>query len=175
MRFCQAISNHANWGGCAKSVLKGIHVGIPVQTKTIWKIKNHALHGPYYDFAFLYMIQRRAMLSGEATRNLLICNLWVLKNVDKRILRQWWTDMSLTKLNQLLEVLYFTVSNFEYKVRVGHFWRYSLWWRNFDYIISWAPFHCMCRIDLAVHELWNLSMSSLWDVFFQFIILLILC
>ena len=75
------------------------------------------------------------MLSGEATRNLLICNLWVLKNVDKRILKQWWTDMSLTKLNQLLEVLYFTVSNFEYKVNgVNDFRGYSL---------TFLPYHLM--------------------------------
>ena len=59
---------------------------------------------------------RKSMLSPEATRNLLVCFLWVLKNVDRRTLKQWWSDMPMSRLNQLLEILYYCVSNFEYKV-----------------------------------------------------------
>ena len=61
---------------------------------------------------------RKYMLNQEATRNLIVCFIWVIKNVDKRVLKQWWSEMPIVRLNQLLEVLYYAVSNFEYKV--GH-------------------------------------------------------
>jgi len=56
------------------------------------------------------------MLSAEATQDLLICFLWVLKNTDERFLRCWWSDMAPSRLIQVLEVLYVCESNFEYKV-----------------------------------------------------------
>ncbi|XP_066997234.1 dedicator of cytokinesis protein 7 [Anabrus simplex] len=54
-------------------------------------------------------------LSNDTTRNLLICFLWVIKNVDKNILKQWWMELPSQRLHQLLEVLYICISCFEYK------------------------------------------------------------
>ena len=49
-------------------------------------------------------------------RHLLICFLWVLKNVDKPILKQWWIELPHNRLQTLLEVLRITLSCFQYKV-----------------------------------------------------------
>ncbi|XP_077861413.1 dedicator of cytokinesis protein 7-like [Saccoglossus kowalevskii] len=54
-------------------------------------------------------------LNPLSTRNLLMCFLWVVKNVDKKILHQWWCEYSQSRLQQLLDVLFFCVSVFEYK------------------------------------------------------------
>ncbi|XP_070541056.1 dedicator of cytokinesis protein 7-like isoform X2 [Ptychodera flava] len=54
-------------------------------------------------------------LNQLSTRNLLMCFLWVVKNVDEKILHQWWNDFTPTRMQQLLDVLYFCVSVFEYK------------------------------------------------------------
>ena len=59
---------------------------------------------------------RKCQLNAEDTRNLLMCFTWVLKNVDKSVLRHWWTDMPINRLNCILEIIYFAVSNFEYRV-----------------------------------------------------------
>ncbi|XP_046985251.1 dedicator of cytokinesis protein 7 [Schistocerca americana] len=54
-------------------------------------------------------------LSSDTTRNLLICFLWVIKNVDKTVLKHWWTELPSQRLHQLLEVLNICISCFEYK------------------------------------------------------------
>jgi len=59
---------------------------------------------------------KKCLLSAEATQDLLICFLWVLKNIDERLLRSWWSSMPASRLAQVLEVLYVCESNFEYKV-----------------------------------------------------------
>ena len=59
---------------------------------------------------------KKCLLSAEATQDLLICFLWVLKNIDERFLRSWWSDVTPVRLAQVLEVLYVCESNFEYKV-----------------------------------------------------------
>ena len=33
------------------------------------------------------------VLKEQTTRNLLLCFLWVLKNVEKSVLKQWWTEL----------------------------------------------------------------------------------
>ena len=66
----------------------------------------------------LYFQGRRPTLHQDDTRNLLICMLWLLKNVDESILRQWWSELSMSKLQQILEALHLVTSNFEYKVRM---------------------------------------------------------
>jgi hypothetical protein len=58
-------------------------------------------------------------LGPEATQDLLVCFLWVLKNVDQRFLRSWWSDLPPSRLSQLLDILYLCESNFEYKVFTG--------------------------------------------------------
>ncbi|CAM1319326.1 DOCK6 (predicted) [Pycnogonum litorale] len=59
----------------------------------------------------------RCNLGAEATRNLLACFLWVLKNVEDGVLVDCWLDLSFNRLHQLLEILYIAVSCFEYKGR----------------------------------------------------------
>uniref|UniRef100_A0A671XQ55 Dedicator of cytokinesis 7 n=1 Tax=Sparus aurata TaxID=8175 RepID=A0A671XQ55_SPAAU len=54
--------------------------------------------------------------SAESSRSLLICLLWVLKNADEMVLQKWFTDLSVSQLNRLLDLLYLCVSCFEYKV-----------------------------------------------------------
>lgn len=62
---------------------------------------------------------RKYGLSSETTRNLLICFLWVIKNVDKNILKQWWTELPCQRLHQLLELLNICISCFEYKGKMA--------------------------------------------------------
>ncbi|KAG8196069.1 hypothetical protein JTE90_007809 [Oedothorax gibbosus] len=58
---------------------------------------------------------RKQLLKADATKHLLMCVLWVLKNVDRKVLRSWWIDWKPQKLHQLLEVMYICISCFEYK------------------------------------------------------------
>ncbi|XP_069991563.1 dedicator of cytokinesis protein 7 isoform X5 [Penaeus vannamei] len=58
---------------------------------------------------------RKCPLSSETTRNMLICLLWVLSNADEVTLRHTLSDLSHTRLHQLLDVLYIAVSCFQYK------------------------------------------------------------
>ncbi|CAB1332240.1 unnamed protein product [Coregonus sp. 'balchen'] len=53
--------------------------------------------------------------SAESSRSLLICLLWVLKNADECVLQKWFSDLSVSQLNRLLDMLYLCVSCFEYK------------------------------------------------------------
>ncbi|GIY48085.1 dedicator of cytokinesis protein 7 [Caerostris extrusa] len=62
------------------------------------------------------MFQNRKLLKGDATKHLLMCVLWVLKNVDRKVLKTWWIDWKPRKLHQLLEVMYICISCFEYRV-----------------------------------------------------------
>lgn len=55
------------------------------------------------------------MLGPASTRNLLVCFLWVLKNIEPDLLHHWWTTLSISKLNLLLNVLDLCVACFEYK------------------------------------------------------------
>ncbi|KAJ7316681.1 hypothetical protein JRQ81_002843, partial [Phrynocephalus forsythii] len=57
------------------------------------------------------------MLSAEASRNLMVCLLWVLKNADESLLHRWLADLSALQVNRLLDLLYLCVSCFEYKGR----------------------------------------------------------
>ncbi|XP_035223308.1 dedicator of cytokinesis protein 7-like, partial [Stegodyphus dumicola] len=58
---------------------------------------------------------RKQQLKEDTTRHLLMCLLWVLKNVDKKVLRNWWADLHPRRLHQLLEIMYICISSFEYK------------------------------------------------------------
>uniref|UniRef100_K1RYN0 Dedicator of cytokinesis protein 6 n=1 Tax=Magallana gigas TaxID=29159 RepID=K1RYN0_MAGGI len=58
---------------------------------------------------------KKSPLTTECTRNLLICFLWVIKNADESVVRQWWSELNVNVLAQILDVLYFCISNFEYK------------------------------------------------------------
>ncbi|KAL5487361.1 hypothetical protein EMCRGX_G019952 [Ephydatia muelleri] len=55
------------------------------------------------------------VLGPGTTRNLLICFIWVLKNIDRPLFYQWLTVLSISRLTTLLNVLDLCVSCFEYK------------------------------------------------------------
>ncbi|MCI4375640.1 hypothetical protein PGIGA_G00111950 [Pangasianodon gigas] len=59
--------------------------------------------------------RQHGTFSPESSRSLLICLLWVLKNADELVLQKWFTDLSVSQLNRLLDMLYLCVSCFEYK------------------------------------------------------------
>ena len=59
---------------------------------------------------------KKSTLSAENTRNLLVCFLWVVKNMDVRVLTSWWQELSSQRLKQLLSILQLAAANFEYKV-----------------------------------------------------------
>ncbi|KAM9115232.1 dedicator of cytokinesis protein 6 isoform 2-T2 [Pangshura tecta] len=56
-------------------------------------------------------------LSAEASRTLLACLLWVLKNGDAGLLHSWCAELSALHLGRLLDLLYLCVACFEYKGR----------------------------------------------------------
>ncbi|XP_059922380.1 dedicator of cytokinesis protein 7 isoform X18 [Gadus macrocephalus] len=62
--------------------------------------------------------RQHGTFSAESSRSLLICLLWVLKNADEMVLQKWFTDLSVSQLNRLLDLLYLCVSCFEYKAHV---------------------------------------------------------
>lgn len=74
--------------------------------------------------------RQHGSFSAESSRSLLICLLWVLKNADELVLQKWFTDLSVSHLNRLLDLLYLCVSCFEYKVitmvHVLAMWNYSI-------------------------------------------------
>jgi hypothetical protein len=53
--------------------------------------------------------------SEETSRDLLICLLWLLKNIDSSILRHWWTHMTREQLQYLIQLLDLSIASFEYK------------------------------------------------------------
>uniref|UniRef100_A0A673IQ61 Dedicator of cytokinesis protein 7-like n=1 Tax=Sinocyclocheilus rhinocerous TaxID=307959 RepID=A0A673IQ61_9TELE len=65
----------------------------------------------------LQATRQHGSFSAESSRSLLICLLWVLKNADEMVLQKWFTDLSVSQLNRLLDLLYLCVSCFEYKSR----------------------------------------------------------
>ncbi|XP_038048648.1 dedicator of cytokinesis protein 7-like isoform X3 [Patiria miniata] len=56
-------------------------------------------------------------LSEESTRDLLLCFLWVLKNLEPTTLQDSWVALSVSRINQLMDVLYYSICCFEYKGR----------------------------------------------------------
>ncbi|KAE8748545.1 hypothetical protein FOCC_FOCC004721 [Frankliniella occidentalis] len=62
-----------------------------------------------------YAQPRKTSLSADTTRHLLGCFLWVLKNMNKTLLKQWWTELPPQRFHQLLETLYVGSYTFEYQ------------------------------------------------------------
>ncbi|XP_023320823.1 dedicator of cytokinesis protein 7, partial [Eurytemora carolleeae] len=58
-------------------------------------------------------------LAEDTSRHLLACFLWVVKNVEPGVLRQWWSELPGERLMSLCEVLRLTVSSFQYRGRQG--------------------------------------------------------
>lgn len=55
------------------------------------------------------------LLGPVSTRNLLICIMWVFKNIDSTLLAHWWATLSISRMNVLLNVLDLAVACFEYR------------------------------------------------------------
>ncbi|KAM9330687.1 dedicator of cytokinesis protein 8 [Gastrophryne carolinensis] len=54
-------------------------------------------------------------LSPESTRNLLTCFLWIMKNAEASVIQKWLAYLTALQLNRILDLLYMSVSCFEYK------------------------------------------------------------
>ncbi|XP_068092049.1 dedicator of cytokinesis protein 8 isoform X2 [Hyperolius riggenbachi] len=54
-------------------------------------------------------------LSPESTRNLLTCFLWIMKNAEQSVIQKWLGYLTNLQLNRILDLLYMSVSCFEYK------------------------------------------------------------
>ncbi|XP_078252208.1 dedicator of cytokinesis protein 8 isoform X2 [Rhinoraja longicauda] len=54
-------------------------------------------------------------LAADASRTLLISFLWILKNADQTLLTNWASDLPVSQLNKILDLLYLCVSCFEYR------------------------------------------------------------
>ncbi|KAJ8040484.1 Dedicator of cytokinesis protein 7 [Holothuria leucospilota] len=63
----------------------------------------------------LQRAQSHTQLTEESTKDLLICFMWVIKNVDPATLQQWFGTITLQRLNQLLDLFFFSICAFEYK------------------------------------------------------------
>lgn len=57
----------------------------------------------------------KGKVNGETTRHLLISCLWVLRHVEEVPLRNWWSELNPSKLHRLLELLFISISGFEYR------------------------------------------------------------
>jgi len=62
-----------------------------------------------------YSQPRKSGFSSDTSRNLLICFLWIIKNMNKNVLKQWWSDLPVERFHQLLDLLYICIYTFEYK------------------------------------------------------------
>ncbi|XP_017773052.1 PREDICTED: dedicator of cytokinesis protein 7 [Nicrophorus vespilloides] len=60
---------------------------------------------------------RKGAISSDVTRNLLLCVLWVLKNVESDSISHWLGELSSTRMATLLHLLDACTSCFEYKTR----------------------------------------------------------
>lgn len=56
-------------------------------------------------------------LSVDSTKNLLLCVLWLIKNISKQTLRHLFSSLSTMQINSFLDILYLSVSCFEYKIK----------------------------------------------------------
>lgn len=59
-----------------------------------------------------------ANFSLRTTQDLLICFMWILKNMDKKLLFYIWSNWSLNKLNKILILIDLCINHFEYRSTV---------------------------------------------------------
>ncbi|XP_016979393.1 dedicator of cytokinesis protein 7 isoform X2 [Drosophila rhopaloa] len=60
-------------------------------------------------------VKNKSPLSSENTRHLLVCFLWVLKNLERNVLYRWLLDQSPHRVHQMLQVVNVCLKTFEYK------------------------------------------------------------
>lgn len=61
----------------------------------------------------------KGKLNADTTRHLLISVLWVMRHVEEVALKNWWSELSPTKLHRLLELMFICISGFEYRGKRG--------------------------------------------------------
>jgi hypothetical protein len=61
--------------------------------------------------------QAKCNLSQDSSKDLLACFMWVVKNVEPGVLKQWWVELTGDRLMSVCEVLRLTISSFQYKGR----------------------------------------------------------
>lgn len=61
--------------------------------------------------------QRKYPLREDTTKDLLLCFLWVTKNAPHDLITQLWKELSIHRLEQLIDVLHLCISCFNYKGR----------------------------------------------------------
>lgn len=87
----------------------------PIQTKVAAVISGAAPAPIFYDvIPSPQAVQRNKGLNAETTRHLLGCFLWLLKNLDQNLLRNWCLESSVTTLKQLLDAFNISLHCFEY-------------------------------------------------------------
>ncbi|XP_071486500.1 dedicator of cytokinesis protein 7-like [Diadema antillarum] len=59
--------------------------------------------------------QGKTSLSEESTRDLLMCFIWVVKNVEPRTLQEIWASQRPQRVTKMLDILFFCIYSFEYK------------------------------------------------------------
>ncbi|XP_066298679.1 dedicator of cytokinesis protein 7-like isoform X4 [Branchiostoma lanceolatum] len=90
----------------------------PINQSVAMAIAGTSVYRPASSYSLDSMGQQSrssTQLTQECTRNLLMCFLWVIKNLDRSFLRQWWSEMPFMRLSHVLEVLMVAVSCFEYR------------------------------------------------------------
>ncbi|XP_078656495.1 dedicator of cytokinesis protein 7-like isoform X6 [Branchiostoma floridae x Branchiostoma belcheri] len=90
----------------------------PISQSVAMAIAGTSVYRPASSYSLDSMGQQSrssTQLTQECTRNLLMCFLWVIKNLDRSFLRQWWSEMPFMRLSHVLEVLMVAVSCFEYR------------------------------------------------------------
>ncbi|XP_033123079.1 dedicator of cytokinesis protein 7-like isoform X2 [Anneissia japonica] len=54
-------------------------------------------------------------MTEESTKDLLLCAMWVMKNVEAASLQKWWSALGVQRFIQVLDVLFYCACCFEYK------------------------------------------------------------
>lgn len=84
-------------------------------------------HKPKYSCCDFYMhrlnklndTQENGMLSLETTQDLLICFIWILKNVGNELLFKIWTRWPSVKIKKILALVDLSINHFEFKSEFG--------------------------------------------------------
>ncbi|KAH8283104.1 hypothetical protein KR054_012188, partial [Drosophila jambulina] len=89
----------------------------PHQTMTTSTINPEVAYAISGSRPYSYMseqVKSKSPFSAENTRHLLVCFLWVLKNLERSILYRWLLGLSPHRVHQMLQVVNVALKTFEY-------------------------------------------------------------